>query len=68
MAWAILLAVIIFGLLGVFGWLRWREAKFLKKGVKETMGKGLRQEIEKERLDALRRKQQFEDQLKRHGF
>jgi len=46
-------------------WNRWRESRYLKKGVKEAMGKRLRFEIEKEKKDALRRKKIFEEKLKK---
>lgn len=67
MAWALFLLVLFAGFLFGLGWVRWRETRFLKKNAKETMGKELRMEIEKESLDASRRKAEFEKKLKKFG-
>lgn len=64
----IFLIVLFFGLLGVLGWLRWRESKYLKKSVKETLGPSLKKELEKEVQDAERRKKSFEGELKKFGL
>jgi hypothetical protein len=50
------------------GWLRWRESKYLKKPVKETLSPSLKKELEKEEQDAERRKKSFEGELKKFGL
>jgi hypothetical protein len=64
----IFLMVLFFGLLGALGWLRWRESKYLKKPVKETLSPSLKKELEKEEQDAERRKKSFEGELKKFGL
>ena len=68
MGFFILLILILFGFLGLLGWTRWREQKFLKSSAKETMDKAFRKEIDFETEDSLRRRQKFEKSMKRHGF
>jgi len=65
MALVTLFIVVTLGFIGGFAWYRYRESKHLKKSAKETMGRGLRLEIEKESQDALRRKTKFEEKLKK---
>jgi hypothetical protein len=61
----IFLALVFLGFLGLIGFLRWRETRYLKKSTKEAMSKRLRTEIEREVQDAERRKKKFADQLKK---
>ncbi len=53
--------------MGLLGWLRWREGRYLKKSAGQTMSAELKKELEKERQDALRRKKTFEETLKKFG-
>jgi uncharacterized iron-regulated membrane protein len=64
----ILLFFILIGFLGLMGWIRWRERKYLKKPTREAVKPQLREAWEGEKKDALRRKESFEKMLKRHGF
>jgi len=64
----ILLLIILVGLFLGLGWIRYRENRFLKKRVKDALGREMAFEIERERKDALRRKGKFEDKLKKFGI
>ncbi len=65
MGWWIFLLVLFLGFLAFVGVIQWRERQFLKKNLKEVMPPVLRQEVDQERQDAVRRKQKFESQLKK---
>lgn len=61
----ILLGILFLGLLGGIAYLRLREGRYLKKSTKEALSKKLREEIDRERQDAERRKKKFDEQLKK---
>ncbi len=65
MGWWIFLLVLFLGFLALLGVIQWRERQFLKKNLKEVMSPMLRQEVDQELQDAVRRKQKFESQLKK---
>jgi len=60
--------VVFAGFLGGLVYLRWREDRFLRKEVKDTMRKPLREELEKEVEDAERRKKMWEETAKKFGL
>lgn len=64
---ATLLILIVLGIFAYVIYLRVRETRYLKKKTSETFSKGLREEIEKEREDTLRKKKKFEETLKHFG-
>ncbi len=45
---------------------RRQQRRYLKKRMREAISGSLKEEIEQERGEALRRKQKFEEALKRH--
>ena len=65
MEWLIFLGILFLGFLGGLGWIRWKEQKYLKKPTREAISKDLMLELEREKKDALRRKREFEEKLKK---
>ena len=66
------LEVIFFILLAMGGlalvvYFRVREQRYLKKKASEAFSKELREEIEGERSESIRKKEKFEEQFKRFG-
>jgi predicted Holliday junction resolvase-like endonuclease len=60
----ILLAV---GILALAVYFRVREQRYLKKKTSETFSKELREEIEEERSETIRKREKFKEQFKRFG-
>jgi len=68
MGFFIFFIVVFAGFLGGLIYLRRREDRFLRKTVKDTIGKGLRDELEKEAQDAERRKKMWDETSKKFGL
>lgn len=61
----ILLALLLFGLLG---WSRWRDSGFLKKKTRDVMDQSFRETIDHESEETRRKRRKFQASLKRHGY
>ena len=64
----ILLIVFILLLLGLVGWYRWREDKYLKKKTRDVIDPSFRESLEQESGEIKRRQEKFQASLKRRGF
>ncbi len=67
MGYLILLVLGLVGLLLLLFWFQRRDRSYRKKGVAETMDQQLRDRIDQETKDAMRRKSKFEEILKKRG-
>lgn len=65
---ALLLIVFILLLLGLLGWNRWREEKYLRKKTRDVIDPTFREAIDQESGELKRRREKFNSSLKRHGF
>ncbi len=52
------------GVLALVGFLRIRENRYIKKSTQEAISKELREEIEHEKSEVIRKKEKFEQTLK----
>jgi hypothetical protein len=68
MGFFIVLLVFIFLLLGLLGWNRWREDKYLKKKTRDVMDPAFRDTIDQESGELKRRQEKFQSTLKSRGF
>lgn len=68
MGFVILLIVFILLLVGLLGWFRWREDKFLKKKTRDVIDPRFREAIDQESGEIKRRQDKFQASLKRRGF
>ncbi len=59
------LILLVLGVLGALVYLRTREEKYLKKKTSETFSKQVREEIEAERAENIRKKEKFREALKK---
>jgi len=55
------------GTLALIVYFRVREQRYLKKKTSETFSKELREQIDEERSESIRKKEKFEEQFKRFG-
>jgi len=63
----LIFALIVAALLIWIVYFRIREQRYLKKKTKETLSKRLQKEIEKEKSEAIRKKEKFDSILKKFG-
>jgi predicted negative regulator of RcsB-dependent stress response len=68
MGFFILLIVFIFLLLGMLGWNRWREDKYLKKKTRDVIDPTILESMDRESGETKRRQEKFQASLKKRGF
>lgn len=63
----ILFILVSLGLLALAVYLRMKEQRYLKKKTKDALSKDLREEIELERSENIRKSEEFKKKLKQFG-
>jgi len=63
----LVLILVTLGILGLATYFRVREQRYLKKKTKDSLSKDLREEIETERSENIRKAKSFQDKLKGFG-
>ncbi|MFO1519036.1 MAG: hypothetical protein U1F57_05145 [bacterium] len=63
----ILFVLVTFAIFGFFVYYRVKEQRYLKKKTSEVFSKRLREEIDEEVAENKRKREKFQDQLKRFG-